>query len=348
MKGKKAITGLPLLVVAALAIVIIFLILLYVDLSRLVSIKSQAEVYMEINDQTAKVISLLNTKKGDVSYMDVIAYRLATGNGIDDVEAEINELANTMDIGLILYDRDGSQKKTFGKRTAGDKIYTDIPLPNGESATIGIVMVARVPIGAGFAQEGGWIGTCTDIVRKAKEYLGCPYDTTNAIQMSEPENCRKYGLTCATFVESVFKYSGVDSQHPRGNGGAICDDSMMEKIGTDPSVLKPGDVFSSSSTDPAGHTGIYVGKGSVGADGQTYTPDATGDYVFIHSVGPVRYTAYKELFKPTGKRDLYSFCRHKEVRCSNVGETQSPASNQTSGGAQNQTEGAGQPVQDMD
>jgi hypothetical protein len=162
-------------------------------------------------------------------------------------------------------------------------------------------------------------GKCGYVVDYAKQYLRCPYSWW-IVAILNPQNCANPGLTCATFVQSVFHFT--NNERPRGNGNALCSHSVFTYRFKELSELRPGDVFS-GSWGLYGHTGMYVGRGYVQdkywwSCHLKYVPDPKGDYVFIHSVGNavnsggVCYTTHKEMFKEYGGfYGLIDFCRHK-------------------------------------
>lgn len=162
---------------------------------------------------------------------------------------------------------------------------------------------------------------CDAVVNYAKEYLGTGYGGTGECSASDAQK----GLCttqCASFVTNVFKDVLHDLVIGNGNQKCTLKSSPLSQITfQDPQYLQPGDVFSSDGRSEAakkyGHTGIYVGKGTVsqpiknGYCYQTYTPSADGEPVFIHSVGPVCYNTLEQLTSPTGQgRNIISFCRH--------------------------------------
>ena len=201
----------------------------------------------------------------------------------------------------------------------------------GEAIAQGIMDYVGPPRAAGSSSQitqSTEPAKCQYVVDKAEEFLGTGY-TRHAGGLVNPAQARSAGTTCATFVQSVFHYAGL--QNPTGNGNAICpytsrnvatgaiingkNTGLMIPLGTNPDVLQPGDVFAAHSRgSPAyGHTGIYVGKGDI--ENGEFVPDPGGKHIFIHSVGPVKYGTYEQLFGP-GKwwNPVYQFCRHVECQ----------------------------------
>lgn len=160
-----------------------------------------------------------------------------------------------------------------------------------------------------------------EIVDYAKRYVGIPYGL-------DAESCRpkdaKLGICsmqCASFVGSVFKYAaiekGITIAPINGNGINKCDCKCALRRNKFDSIdsLRPGDIFSSTSSSEFGHAGIYAGKGWVSQpdkSGKVYlkfTPDRKGKRVFIHMTFPV--AGYSTLEQITGgDREILSFCRH--------------------------------------
>ncbi len=175
-------------------------------------------------------------------------------------------------------------------------------------------------------------GKCGFLADYGGEYVEarCLY-SLDAAPIATPQRCNEHGLTCATFVTSVTSLKLGDATH--GNGNQQCNSASVTKIGKEPSILQPGDIFSSEviysegQRTPWGHTGMYVGRGSLvsGSKGEgsycwrQYTPNANGDYIFAHSIGGrnlglpgVCYDTYDHLLGPGSIFKLISFCRPKK------------------------------------
>jgi hypothetical protein len=170
-------------------------------------------------------------------------------------------------------------------------------------------------------------GKCGHVADYAMGYINCPYATIPST--IKPAQCNNFGLTCATLVSSSIVYTLGPDQYPYGHGKEKCEGGLVNKIGIDKSYLKPGDIFQSEAKKSGGgytewgHTGMYVGRGSVSnqAYGYSYcyhkfTPNPSGEYVFIHSTGTsqlgrpgVCFATYDQLFTNT-IFVLTSFCRH--------------------------------------
>lgn len=168
-------------------------------------------------------------------------------------------------------------------------------------------------------QFGGYRAACASLVTNAEEYVGSPYNKEKKGLLT-PLQADLIGTTCASFVQSVYWYTfnRDESQTPTGNGGAMCDDELMQKLGTNVNVLQPGDVFSAYSCtvlgSEYGHTGIFVGTGRVEnkigtSHYKDFIPDPDGEPVFIHS-GRVGYNTYSQIFGPGKCYKVKTFCRH--------------------------------------
>lgn len=170
-------------------------------------------------------------------------------------------------------------------------------------------------------------GKCSFVADYAKKYVDyrCKYSYP-AAPLATPETCNIKGLTCATFVSSVTAI--MLGEGTSGNGNGQCSSPTVTRIGINPSVLQPGDVFSSEVYyngvfTPWGHTGMYIGRGYLVPESRgegnfcwrQYVPNPNGDYIFAHSIGyagqtvpGVCYDTYNHLFVNTIFK-LTSFCR---------------------------------------
>ncbi|MBU2590095.1 MAG: hypothetical protein KKB39_05025 [Nanoarchaeota archaeon] len=168
---------------------------------------------------------------------------------------------------------------------------------------------------------------CSFIVDTAALYLNTGYGDLGDCS---PEKAKAELCTtqCGSFVNNVFGYCGVDIGIPLGHGRTKCDATsyVSDNKFTDERYLQPGDLFVASSTNSDidiakfGHTGIYVGKGKLSELTENrkcylkFTPDSEGDYVFIHSTGPVCYMTLTQLKRD---RQIYTYCRHDACCLSN-------------------------------
>lgn len=165
--------------------------------------------------------------------------------------------------------------------------------------------------------------TGQEIVDYAKQYVGTPYGRSTSA--CRPGKCN---MQCAAFVGSVFKYAakdkGVNIRTPRGDGIDKCEniwEVKKNKFG-ELEMLKPGDIFSSTSNSRYGHAGIYVGRGDISqrvGNSRVYkkfTPNPNGKHVIIHSTSPV--VGYSKLEEIMRNEDM-TFCRH-EALCTDEDE----------------------------
>ncbi|PIZ53144.1 hypothetical protein COY28_03790, partial [Candidatus Woesearchaeota archaeon CG_4_10_14_0_2_um_filter_57_5] len=160
-------------------------------------------------------------------------------------------------------------------------------------------------------------GKCADVINYAQGYLGTGYGGLTACSA---KNAQAGACTtqCGSFVSNAYRYTG--HAVPVGNGDGKCDGPLVTKIGKDPSILQPGDIFSYSSRK-SGHTGMFVGVGYQAlVDGHyVFKQDPNGKPVFIHSTNgcyadgthcsEVQYIYYDRLVR---YHPNMVFCRHKE------------------------------------
>lgn len=165
---------------------------------------------------------------------------------------------------------------------------------------------------------------CGEVVEYAKEYIGTNYASNSWIeehnlgnglwwtcsaQDAQQDTCR---TQCGTFVWNIFK--DVTEVEIWGDGIAKCSQSQTQNNQfIEPELLQPGDLFSSTGSTSAGHTGMYVGKGRVLQPSPEksfcyleFEPDPQGEHVFIHSIGPVCYNTLEEI---ENNWNIQTFCR---------------------------------------
>ncbi len=180
-------------------------------------------------------------------------------------------------------------------------------------------------------------GPCGEVVEYAKEYIGGAYDDS----IEKGIECDNDGWTrtcsinemifypgftqnpegtccvqCAAFITSVFDFALEKSYALQitGNGIDKCDRPLTKNQKfNDPSLLRQGDLFVSTSSSKYGHAGIFVGRGKVQTPARSdnycyreFIPDPMGEPVFIHSVGPVCYSTLSQLEET---RTILSYCR---------------------------------------
>jgi hypothetical protein len=108
---------------------------------KVFKINSDARLFLEINDQSGKIVPALRAKTGDMSNTEIFACMMSGVDcGQDDLELE--RLARDMDSKFIVYLPSG-EEQAYGSRH-GDTLYTDIPLPGGRRGQIGIVIDATI------------------------------------------------------------------------------------------------------------------------------------------------------------------------------------------------------------
>jgi hypothetical protein len=151
---KSSVDLVALIIIGLLLISVAFIFQTTDWIKKFAKIKSHADIFIEINDNTAGFVSLLRSKTGEFSNVDILACEAESISGCGGTE-EINEFANRMDIAIILLDDAGEVKKTFGRRKLGNMIFTTIPLPNGGKSRIGIRTDIEVPLGTGLGDENG-------------------------------------------------------------------------------------------------------------------------------------------------------------------------------------------------
>jgi hypothetical protein len=162
MKNKKA-SGLFWLVLLCMLIFAVSFLFRSHLVQKLLKIETQAEIFVEINDETSCLVSLLKSKSDELSYLDAMACYDGSQDS-EEIEKEINETVDKMDISVILYDEKGDVKAIFGRRRLGDLVYAELPLPGGNSRVIGLMSdvemqsMLNFPGGEGGETGGGGAG----------------------------------------------------------------------------------------------------------------------------------------------------------------------------------------------
>ena len=138
----KSTTGFTFLVVIGIIVLAVTFILHFIPwFDKIFELRSEIDLSIKINDQATGIVSLLDSKTGDLSYLDSIVYEmesLPTGN-MDD---EISDIANRMDMKIIVWDKLGKVKMSYGDRKeekSSDIVRIEMPRPGGKSSTIGLV-----------------------------------------------------------------------------------------------------------------------------------------------------------------------------------------------------------------
>ncbi|MCK4714422.1 MAG: hypothetical protein KAT35_02520, partial [Candidatus Aenigmarchaeota archaeon] len=183
MRGTVDMAGLVLIAIGVLAIVV------QVqnvggDAYDALKLRTKANVFIEVNDQTGKFMPILNTRKGQLSHSEMFACMISGARFCGD-DSLVEEITRDMNARLIVYDQDNKEIETYGKRDIGDKLFVDIPLPDGKRGRIAVI-VERT-------REKGTIkdivtayGDCMKIVEVADSFIGCGYDL-GAPRCSMPE-----------------------------------------------------------------------------------------------------------------------------------------------------------------
>jgi hypothetical protein len=197
-----------------------------------------------------------------------------------------------------------------------------------------------------FSLEGqsGRARSVNAVVDYASQFAAnsCPYALNNIWRLG-PSDCFDFGLTCATFVYSVFEQAtSVGSLGGHANTSCTNNSDFFTPIGSNYSDLanmgQAGDIIQ-SSLGLYGHTAIYVGRGKGAgvpleyansvASGKCYRyfqPDPEGEPFIIHSIGDTEYLLdpanngrpgvcfqkAEQIFGPDAKFTVTGICRLKD------------------------------------
>jgi hypothetical protein len=218
-KGSSAAFLFQIFITALLLSVTVIYVFYAVTVYRATHIsKSDVNVFVNANDEATKLSSILKTKTGDLRYSEIFSC-LSSGAQCDIDEDEISSIVNQMDTRIIIYQNDGTQR-SFGERTSGDILQTEIALPNGGFAPIGIVLssTGRTAVSAGPRGTFKWLW---------------PVDTPMGAHISE---CFEDKRTKAGSGEK-YEHIGIDIPMAKGkkvysvdNGKVIyiCDKDLEE------------------------------------------------------------------------------------------------------------------------
>ncbi len=156
MNRKKGQIGLFGMVIIGIAILAVMYLVQSNWVQKGFKIRAEARIFVEVNDESTKIVSLLKSKTSDLSCMEALARELESLPA-GATEGDIAGLADKLNVAIILYDEDGKVKKRYGKREAaeGDTIRVKIPLPGGRSSMIGIVSDVEIPDYGKFSGGGG-------------------------------------------------------------------------------------------------------------------------------------------------------------------------------------------------
>ena len=140
---RKGAVGVAFLVFVALFILLAYQFLDKMPLlNRIAKIEQEVEIIIELDDESSKLPTLLNSKVAGSSVMDAIAMEIT---GIEYDDSYIHELADEMDTTIIVFDENGGAIKTYGSRRLGNVLYADVPLPGGNVGRIGVVVDTELP-----------------------------------------------------------------------------------------------------------------------------------------------------------------------------------------------------------
>ena len=148
MNRKKAAIGVFGLVLIGIAILAVMYLVQSAWISKGFKIRADARIFVEVNDESSKVVSLLKSKTGGMGFTEMLARELES-MPVDATAGDITKLADELNIAIALYDKDWKEKKRYGKRLPReeDLIRMEIALPGGRSGNIGIFSDARIPEG---------------------------------------------------------------------------------------------------------------------------------------------------------------------------------------------------------
>ncbi|MBN2330737.1 MAG: hypothetical protein JXC85_02880 [Candidatus Aenigmarchaeota archaeon] len=139
MNRKKAAIGIFGMVLIGVAILAVMYLVQSSWISKGFKIRADARIFVDVNDESSKILSLLKSKTGDSGLTEMLARELESVPA-DSAADEITELADQLNIAIVLYGENGKEKKRYGKRVPHeeDMIQMEIALPGGRSALIGI------------------------------------------------------------------------------------------------------------------------------------------------------------------------------------------------------------------
>ena len=134
--NRKGFIGLAIMIIIAILIMSLFLIITFFpSLTKLIGIKSDAKLFIEIDDEGSMIAGLLHAKDYNISYAEIIGdlradnYKDVIGDGVKSLEATLNKL----NINLTVYE---SENVIYG--TDSDNKVMDIALPGGIRGEVGL------------------------------------------------------------------------------------------------------------------------------------------------------------------------------------------------------------------
>jgi uncharacterized membrane protein YgcG len=156
MLGKKGAIGIFGLVLVGLVILGVMYLVQSGWISRGFKIKADARIFVDVNDESSKIVSILKSRTDEYCCMEFLARDILSLLK-DASESELADLADEMDLSLTTYDKEGKMMKKFGEREVPEQnlIYVEIPLPGGETTFIGIASDLKPDDYGEFSGGGG-------------------------------------------------------------------------------------------------------------------------------------------------------------------------------------------------
>ncbi len=147
MNRKKAAIGIFGMVLIGVAILAVMYLVQSQWISKGFKIRADARIFVEVNDESNKIVSLLKSKTRESGFTEMLARELESIPTDDAAAGDIAGLADELNIAIVLYGEDGKEKKRYGKRAphTADLMRMEIALPGGRSAKIGVFSDARIP-----------------------------------------------------------------------------------------------------------------------------------------------------------------------------------------------------------
>ena len=136
MSRYKGNIGLAILVVIALMIMGIFLLIEFFPfVTKIIEIKTDVGVFVEIEDEGSSIITIMQSKKHDITYAEIMG-DFRTNNHQDNIAEETESLRNVLgrlEASLSVYDESGNP--IYG---SGVERKIDIALPGNLRGKAGI------------------------------------------------------------------------------------------------------------------------------------------------------------------------------------------------------------------
>ena len=112
--------------IIAMTLAVVYFISFVPLLDKLVAIKSQARIYMDLDDRGGALVSFLQTRKGDCNYAEIIGNTGAKGFPVA-ADADVKKSLERLEAELEVY-RGGEMVRQYGE-VAGYTATADIALP---------------------------------------------------------------------------------------------------------------------------------------------------------------------------------------------------------------------------